>query len=83
LHERATSKAKRKSERKKEGEMSNVTSFLMGFSASSVLFCIAIGTFYLRARRRVAAIKEAIKTHQQATRVISRACDRVYPSSLS
>lgn len=52
--------------------------FLLGFLCSSVLFLALIVAYYVRARRRVRSITEAIGRYQQSKQTVGAACDAVY-----
>ena len=54
-----------------------MTHFLIGFLAGCAL-CATLAALYLvRARRRVAAIQQAIRHYQQASSVVGQACDEL------
>lgn len=59
--------------------MNNPSLFLLGFAAASVLWTALIIGYYLRARRRVMAIKAGIARYQAASKMVGEALDRVKP----
>lgn len=59
--------------------MNSSALFLLGFAAASVLWTALIIGYYLRARRRVMAIKQGIARYQAASKMVGEALDRVKP----
>ena len=54
-----------------------MTHFLLGFLSGCALCCALAALYYIRARRRVSAIQQAIHNYHQATSVVGQACDEL------
>jgi hypothetical protein len=58
--------------------MSAPIAFLLGFLCAFAICFVLVALYYMRAKRRVRAIRDAFDNHQKASKVVGSACDKVY-----